>query len=332
MSQMVYWSWPTWFCGSNTKTTTKRTDVMKKVILTIFTLLILCPKSFAATEDNIALLTKKGFFDKPQQSKCLNSYDEIRKVIYNHLKYANSYNLEGLKSLYSPNYVNYDGFGRDIYFDLIKKTWESYPDIRYKADIKNIEINGNHAVAEISEYAEATTNAESGVIKERGLLQSTSGSVYYFEKSNDEWLVTSDHILFEKTSLRYGSAKEMNLVLDAPSQIIAGAQYSPTLKIEAPKDSLVIASIGQENITYPQKTADEVFRKLPDDGALERIFTANTKNINEYAVASFGVTKAEIKSGTEIKIYVTGLGFLMSRVNVIPKNEFVKVEKDEKTK
>ncbi len=36
--------------------------------------------------------------------------------------------------------------------------------------------------------------------------------------------------------------------------------------------------------------------------------------------ASFGITRAEINKGTEIKIYVTGLGYVMSRINVIPKN------------
>ena len=65
---------------------------------------------------------------------------------------------------------------------------------------------------------------------------------------------------------------------------------------------------------------------------LERVFKSNGQNINEYAVASFGITKAEIKNGTELKIYVTGLGFVMSRVNVIPKNEFIKVAENEKTK
>jgi hypothetical protein len=79
--------------------------------------------------------------------------------------------------------------------------------------------------------------------------------------------------------------------------------------------------------------AEEVFRKLPDDGALERVFKSNDKNINEYAVASFGITKARIINQSELKILVTGLGFAMSRVNVIPKNEFIKVadiEKQEK--
>lgn len=304
---------------------------MKKIILILTAILIICPKSYAADEDNIALLTQKGFFDRSQQSYFSNPCEEVKKVINAHLAYANSYNFEKLKSLYSSNFMNADGLSRDVYFELIKKTWASYPEIKYKAVIKNIGIDGNIAVVQVNETAEAATNSTSEIVKERGLLQSNSESVYYLEKFNDEWLITSDHILAEKTSLKYGSAKEMDVSLSAPAQIFANTPYTASLKIDVPKDSLIIASIGQENITYPQITAEEVFRKLPEDGTLERIFKSNDKNINEYAVASFGVTKAEIK-GTEIKIYVTGLGFIMSRINVIPQNNFVKVAEDEKTK
>lgn len=305
---------------------------MKKLFLILTAFLILSSKSYAADTDNIALLTQKGFFETPHQTSSTNPCEDIKKTLYTHLKYANNYNLEGLKSLYAPNYNNADGLNKDIYFDLIKKTWESYPDIKYKINIKSIEINDNNAVAQVNEDAIATTNSKSGLVNEKGLLESASGSVYYFEKVNNEWLITSDHILFEKTYLRYGSAKDINIDLIAPFQITADTPYTASLKIQTPKDSLIIASIGQENITYPQTIAEEAFRKLPGDGTLERMFKSNDKNINEYAVASFGVTKAELNNPTEIKVYVTGLGFLMSRVNVIPKNNFIKVENDEKTK
>lgn len=306
---------------------------MKKLLLTLIAFLIVSPKIYAADEDNIALLTKKGFFDRPQtQSTFLNPCEEVKRALYTHLKYANCYNLEGLKSLYADNYINADGLNKDIYFDLIKKTWESYPDIKYRMSIKNIEINGNIAVAEVNETAEASTNSKSGILDEKGLLKSDSDSVYYFEKVNNEWLITSDHIVYEKTFLLYGSAKTMDAELIAPAQIPADSPYTSSLKIKTPKNGIIIASIGKENITYPQVIAEEIFRKLPDEGILERVFKSNNDNINEYAVASFGITQAEIKNGTEIKIYITGLGFIMSRVNVIPKNNFIKVSKDEKAK
>jgi hypothetical protein len=303
---------------------------MKKLILILTTILILAPVSYGeqSGDNTIALLTKNGFFDTTAQVNYTSPYVEIRKVLCTHLKYANSYNLDGLKTLYADNYINTDGLSRDIYFDLIKKTWDSYPDIKYTIDIKNIEIDADHAVAQVIENAIAATNAKSGIIHEKGILQSTSSSVYYFEKINNKWLITSDHIISEKTMLKYGVANDVKIDLIAPSQIYANTPYTASLDIQAPRDSLVIASIGKEDITYPQVLAEEVFRKLSDDGTLERVFKSNNKNINEYAVASFGITKAKIINQSELKIYVTGLGFAMSRVNVIPKNEFITVAKD----
>ena len=271
---------------------------MKKLFVLLTITLLFCPKSFAG-EENIALLTKKGFFDAPKtQATFTNSQDEVRRAMYTHLKYANSYNYEGLKSLYADKYSNADGINKEVYFDLIKKTWVSYPDIKYRIDIKNIQIEGDTAVAQVSESAVASTNSKSGVVGESGCLESISNSVYHLEKTNNEWLITSDYTISEKTFLRYGSARTANVDLTAPFQIPANTPYSAILKIEAPKDSLIIASVGKENITFPQTIAEEVFRKLPEDGILERVFKSNDKNINEYAVASFGITKAEIRNGT----------------------------------
>jgi len=304
---------------------------MKKLFLVLTALLIICPKGYCeqTKDDAIALLTKKGFFETTQQITYANPYTEIKKALCNHLKYANGYNLDGLKTLYADNYINADGLSRDIYFDLIKKTWESYPDIKYSIDIKNIEVNANNAVAQVIENAIASTSSQSGIIHEKGILQSTSSSVYYFEKINNKWLITSDHIISEKTFLKYGIANDLKIDLIAPNQILADTPYTASLDIQVPKDSLVIASVGKENITYPQVLAEEVFRKLSDDGTLERVFKSNNKNINEYAVASFGITKAKIINQSELKIFVTGLGFAMTRVNVIPKNEFITIAKDD---
>lgn len=302
---------------------------MKKLFIILIMTLIFCPKCYAES-DTIALLTKNGFFEK-NISTYTNPYDEVRKTLCAHLKYSNTYNLEKLKTLYAKNYVNADGLNKDIYFDLVQKTWESYPGIKYRIEIKDIQVNGNAAVAQLNEYAIASTDAKSEEMSEKGLLESASSSVYYLENIDNEWKITSDYIIFEKTYLKYGAAKTVAINLDSPSQVAAGTDYTASLNIAIPKDTLIIASIGKENITYPQSSAEEVFRKMPNDGILERVFRANSQNINEYAVASFGMTKAEIKKGAELKIYITGLGFAMSRVNVIPTNSFVKVEKNEKS-
>lgn len=300
---------------------------MKKILLILIVFLLIYPKSYAAIKDNSHCPLKRNFLAQSQSS--LSVYEEVKKVLYLHLKHANSCNLEGLKSLYADKYTNSDGFNKTLYFDLIKKTWESYPGIKYKMSIQNIETNENMAIVKVFEQAAATTNSKSGLINQKGLLQSTSNSVYYLEKINNDWLITSDYIISEKTSLRYGEAKNLYTDLIAPFQIPSENSYTVAFKIEAPKDSLIIASIGQEKITYPQLIPEEVFRKLPENNTLERVFKSNDKNLNEYAVASYGITKAEINKASEIKIYITGIGFIMSRINVIPKNEFIKVAENE---
>lgn len=303
---------------------------MKKILLILAVCLIFSPKA-SANQDDLALLTQKGFFERPI-SAITNPYEEVRKTLYSQLRYSNSHQLDKLASLYADSYMNADGLNKKVFIDLVKKTWEAYPCIRYGIGIKNIEVDGDRAVVQINEDAIALADGKTPALKDKGLLESHSVSVYYLEKNNFGWQITSDHILSEKTYLKYGAAKFMDIELNAPNQISANMPYTASLNINVPKDTLVIASIGNEKITYPQETAPEVFRKLPEDGILERMFKSNSNNINEYAVASFGLTKAEIKQGKELKVYITGLGFAMSRVNVVPANNFVKVADDSKTK
>lgn len=308
---------------------------MKKILFFVVAIMVFTNVSVLAADnvesENLILLAKKGFFDNSsKKSSACSPAEEIRRTFNQHYKYSNEHNFEGLYSMYSDDYTNEDGFNKKVYFDLVKKTWASYPDIRYKLDIKNIVINNNIAVVQVHEIASSTTPAKDGV-GDKGSLDSISDTVYYLEKVGNKWLVTSDRIIYEKTYLRYGSAKYLGVNLIAPSQIQADKPYTVSLQVDPNTDAFVIASIGQEFITYPQVAAKEVFRKLPKDGVLERMFTSNNKNLNEYAVASYGITKAEVKAGKEINISVTGLGFVMQRVDVIPKNNFVKV-KDEKVK
>ena len=95
---------------------------------------------------------------------------------------------------------------------------------------------------------------------------------------------------------------------------------------------IAIASIGQEKITYPQINAEEVFRKLPKDGMLERVFKANKNNFNEYTVASVGITRANVAKNNEIKLMVTGLGYVITRTNIIPTKDFSKVKQNDTKK
>lgn|SRR5574344_496617 len=303
---------------------------MKKIFLILVGfILTICP-AFAGVADVSVAFQKNCFLKKTCQ---ITENEQIKNFFKTQLKYSNSYDFENLKQTYAENYVNSDGLNRKIYFELIGKTWEAYPDIKYTAKVQNISVNGTTAVVNVHETAVATTKATSGLLRDKGLLKSESDSIYYLEKFKNDWLITSDHIIFERTSLTYGMAKNCKFILSAPVLMPSNTLYTASLKLIPPKDTFVIASIGQEQITYPQVNAEDVFRKLPESGILERVFTSNNKNLNEYAVASFGLTKAAIKNGKEIKIYVTGLGFTMLRVNVEqPKPQTAKVSDNVKTK
>ena len=262
-----------------------------------------------------------------QRMKEYNStVKDIKSVITRQEKYSNKFQLEELSSLYAGDFVNADGFNKEVYFKLIKDTWKTYPDISYTTKIKNIEFSGNYATVEADETAVATSKDEVGDLVAIGDLYSTADSIYYLEKIGSKWLISSEQVLKETSSLKYGDARYTNIELSSPTQIKSGQSYTATLKVDAPSDSVVVASINQEEITYPQKTRDEVFRKMPEDNILERVFVANKNNINEYTVASVGITKSEIYDSTKVRVYMGGLAFIMTRVNVVPENNFIKLE------
>ena len=59
------------------------------------------------------------------------------------------------------------------------------------------------------------------------------------------------------------------------------------------------------------------------------MFTANTDNVNEYNIASVGITRAEFPdedNPRNIRIYMSGIAFVVTRVNVVPANNFIKLE------
>ena len=262
-----------------------------------------------------------------QRMKEYNStVKDIKSVITRQEKYSNKFQLEELSSLYAGDFVNADGFNKEVYFKLIKDTWKTYPDISYTTKIKNIEFSGNYATVEVDETAVATSKDEVGDLVAIGELYSTADSIYYLEKIGSKWLIFSEQVLKETSSLKYGDARYTNIELSSPTQIKSGQSYTATLKVDAPSDSVVVASINQEEITYPQKTRDEKKKKMPEDNILERVFVANKNNINEYTVASVGITKSEIYDSTKVRVYMGGLAFIMTRVNVVPENNFIKLE------
>lgn len=296
---------------------------MKKLsVLIILTLLLanICP-----AEAGIISAHKT----RVEQNRLYKSaYNDVKRVIDQQTVYTNKYDLDGLSSLYSKEFVNSDGFNKEVYFKLIKETWETYPDISYKTQINKIEVGENYATVYVDEVAVATSKETVEELTVIGELYSTSKCVYYLEKQGSKWLISSEKVLDETSTLKYGDARYADIDLNVPKQIGAGKEYTASLNVVTPIDSVIIASISKENIVYPQTKSEDAFRKLTDNSVLERVFTSNKNNVNEYAVASVGITRAESVSDTQARIYMGGLAFIMTRINVIPENKFIQTESE----
>lgn len=301
---------------------------MKKLILTLIIAFLITPACFAS--DNYIAYAGKTATAKP--SKQIQTMEkEVRNFFKNQLLYTNTGNIEALKNMYTKNYINADGFDKETYFDLVQKTLKMYPDIKYAMDITKVSIIGNTAVVEIVETATASTVETINDSEITGYLKSYSNSIYYLEKSGDNWYITSDQIINERTTLTYGEANDLKMDLVVPQLVPANKPYTASLKLDTNDGRMiVIASIGQEKITYPQINSEESYRKLPESGILERIFTANKDNLNEYTVASIGITRAKMAKNKDVKLLVTGLGYIITRTNVIPEKNFKVVENGKK--
>lgn len=287
---------------------------MKKIILITLLSFFLTPTSFAEEKTPVFNL---HLFN--------NDTREVKSLLNSQVRYANRNNFKKFINTYDKNYVNSDGFDLETYSDIVKDVWQSYDKIKYGIKIKNIEIKDDCAIVSLDETSSA-------IIPDKnmnGVLRSEADSVYHLKKVDGKWKVTYDAVNSENTSMLYGEARDLDIKLTAPHEIEAGVEYTASLEFTPPENSIAIASIASDKVEYPQKQAKEVFRKLPDDNILERLFISNTDNVNEYIIASIGITKADIND-LSIKLSLTGYGYQITRVNVKQKtvNEGIKKADD----
>lgn len=106
---------------------------MKKLSVLIMTALLFCSAGSLPSQANI-FSVQKARIEQNRLNK--TTYNDIKKVIDQQSAYTNKYDLKGLATLYADDFVNSDGFNKDVYFKLIEETWDIYPDIVYKTDIK----------------------------------------------------------------------------------------------------------------------------------------------------------------------------------------------------
>ena len=247
----------------------------------------------------------------------------VKNLLKSQIKYANLNDFEKFISTYDEKYVNGDGFNLDVYSSMVKDLWSLYDNIEYAIEFKDIKINANEATVGLVETSYADIEVDSDY---DGELRSVTNSTYYLKKKNGKWKVVSDSVLDETTSMFYGEARDLEVKLTVPNEIEAGKDYIATLELVPPSETFAIASIAADKVEYPQKPTKEVFRLLPDDNILERYFTSNTENVNEYIVASIGLTKTII-TDVSLNLHLTGFGYAIKRVNVLPKiNETIKAK------
>ena len=277
---------------------------MKKIIILIGILLVAkIPCHAIASYDSI-------------KQKIINAKDTraVKSLLNSQVKYANREDFNKFINTYDTSYLNSDGLDYEQYSKLVTDIWNTYEGIKYGIKIKNIELKDKEAQVELTETSSADISVQN---KMNGTLKSESKSIYKLKKINGKWKVVSDSVISEKTSMLYGEAIGLDIKLTAPNEIKAGTEYTASLEFETPKGVVSIASISSDKVEYPQKPTEEVFRKMPEDNILERLFTSNSENKNEYIIASIGLTKANV-CDLSIQVSLVGFGYQVVRVNVLP--------------
>ena len=245
---------------------------------------------------------------------------QVRSIMNQHSKAMSNHDIETIKSFYIKDYKSADGFDLTELENMLKKTYSTYENIKYKTKISAINAYSDWALVQMSDKSSAVLYpVEDKKIKKDKMGKLDGKSVYnvYLKKINNEWKIVSDDILMEETSLKFGVARKIDMDIVTPLLIKNGQEYDLSLKMNKPKDIVALASISREEIVYPPKDYPEKFRRMPQEGELERLVKANDKNLDEYAVASIGFTKVSInEEQTKAKIEVLGMAYLMKRVNM----------------
>ena len=296
---------------------------MKKILL--FTILAL----FTMTCTNLcaqASLVSTGSYRNEQNKINKAETKQIKQLFKVHEQFANKHDITGLKTLYSDNYINNDGFNKEVYFKSVEETWEQCKDLTYASKILSVEINGNNADVSMEESAVGTIYDKVDRLSITGEIHAKSTSVYHLEKKADKWFIKGETMLSDESALLYGDARFMNIELIAPSQVGSGETYTTIVSTDADDNTVIVGSLEHDPVVYPTKTPNGPLRTMTKTHILERYIKANTDNINEYAVASLAISKSLTDKLGGTKVYMAGVACLMKRINVVPKNNFAKLE------
>ena len=285
---------------------------MKKIFL-IFTLAaLLCQLHVFANDNNGKNFSHIGFHKNLE----IPSELQIKQVFEDYQKYSNNKELEKFLNLHDDNYISSDGYNKNNLKDIALESWKEYPDLKYNIKVLNVDVDIDNATVITQEKLSGTTTTPIESISGNGYILSEATAVYYLKRCSNAWKITSDFVINEKTSMRYGLAKYIPMTIDAPSIIGTNEDYTAILKASLPEKYIALISITNEPITYPTVKPQEVFRALKNKGVQERILHSGNGEKNENAVASVGIAKPTLKNDN-INVDLLGIAFLTSRVNVV---------------
>lgn len=245
---------------------------------------------------------------------------QVRKIFENYQKFSNNKDLESFLSLHDETYRSADGYDKNRLKELAQESWKEYPDVKYTIKVINANVDMDNATIITNEKLSGITSAAVEYVKGNGFIDSESTAIYYLKRFSNEWRITSDFVINEKTSMRYGIARFIPMKLDAPSLITPDTDYTAVLKVNVPRAYAALISLNNEPITFPMVRSKEVFRSIKSDGIQERILRSGDGVTNENAIASIGIAKPSIKDDN-INVNILGIAFLSSRVNVLKQKQ-----------
>ena len=242
---------------------------------------------------------------------------EIKNTLKKLDKYIADRNIEGINSIISDTFISNDGFSKEAYVKMLKKSWELYPNLKGSSDIEKIEISGESAQVYVKDHAKGKMSNPNNTLEKSGTVTIITDNVMFMQKYGSEWKLQSVYTIKENSILAYSDAQLLKIELGAPNQVAQNSNYCAKLKIDVPAQYIPFASITNDKIEYPPAIPEMVFKSPAADGILERILTANTDGKNEYVVATIGITKPVISKDNKLVIKIAGMAVAITRVNVI---------------
>ena len=272
--------------------------------------------------DETELIKRFSLRDKFKKSP----ENQIKDFFKKYNRYSSKNKVDKLKEMYTEDYANNDGFNKKTVFEMMDMASSSYKEVVYNTEIESIVVDGNYAVLRAKEVATVETEKVFERVNDNGKITSELRFVDYMKKEGNNWKISATEVIYEKVALMYGEAKSLAVDISAPDCVPAGSEYDVTIKASTPEHTFLVASISNDKIVFPQERVKDVFRTVKN-GELARILKANNTNNNEYATASIALTRAKVEPSSVV-LDMTGIAFVMKRVNVLSVNQNMKLNKE----